>query len=309
MKGMIDMRKKMKIGPRVAIITSAMILAGTMAACGSTTGNTDNKTVSATVSDASMMDEDKEDQRDVADNKDSKENSSEEKTTSEKSTTEKQDGKLTTEKENSGKSDSKTDTTEKPGNSKPSATESKPATTQASNTKPSTTESKPATTQASNTKPSTTESKPGTTQAPSNTKPSTTESKPATTQHQTTQATTEAAREHSWVYSWKEKKENVKIADEYSYPEMAAALRCRDCGQASLASQWNNGTCPLCGRGGNYTTTSDMPTGNMITEPAIYQEKVVGYTCTIKCSRCGETRTFECDENMNGSINVSGKCK
>ena len=285
------MRKKMKIGPRVAIITSAMILAGTMAACGSTTGNTDNKTVSATVSDASMMDEDKEDQRDVADNKDTKENSSEEKTTSEKSTTEKQDGKLTTEKENSGKSDSKTDTTEKPGNSKPSATESKPATTQASNTKPSTTESKPATTQA-----------------PSNTKPSTTESKPATTQHQTTQATTEAAREHSWVYSWKEKKEKVKIADEYSYPEMAAANHCRACGQDSLARTWNGNNCPYCGEC-NYSTTSDMPTGNIITEPAIYQEKVVGYTCTIKCSRCGETRTFECDENMNGSINVSGKCK
>ena len=303
------MRKKMKIGPRVAIITSAMILAGTMAACGSTTGNTDNKTVSATVSDASMMDEDKEDQMDVADNKDSKENSSEEKTTSEKSTTEKQDGKVTTEKENSGKSDSKTDTSEKPGNSKPSATESKPVTAQASNTKPSATESKPATTQASNTKPSTTESKPGTTQAPSNTKPSTTESKPATTQHQTTQATTEAAREHSWVYSWKEKKEKVKIADEYTYPVMGAALRCRDCGQASLASTWNGQTCPICGGTSNYTTTSDLPTGEWITEPAIYQEKVVGYTCTIKCSRCGETRTFECDENMNGNINVSGKCK
>lgn len=294
------MRKKMKIGPRVAIITSAMILAGTMAACGSTTGNTDNKTVSATVSDASMMDEDKENQMDVADNKDSKENSSEEKTTSEKSTTEKQDGKVTTEKENSGKTDTKSDsktdtkadTTEKPGNSKPSATESKPATTQASNTKPSTTESKP-----------------GTTQAPSNTKPSTTESKPTTTQHQTTQATTEAAREHSWGYSWKEKKEKVKIADEYTYPVMGAALRCRDCGQASLASTWNGDTCPLCGESGNYTTTSDLPTGEWITEPAIYQEKVVGYTCTIKCSRCGETRTFECDENMNGNINVSGKCK
>ena len=281
------MRKRMKIGPRVAIITSAMILAGSMAACGNSTGNTDNKTVSATVSDASMMDENKEDQMDVADNKDS-----EERTTSEKSTTEKQDGKVTTEKENSGKTDSKADTTEKPGNSKPSATESKPSTTQASNTKPSTTESKP-----------------GTTQAPSNTKPSTTESKPATTQHQTTQATTEAAKDHSWVYSWKERTEKVKIADEWSYPEYAAANHCRDCGQDSLASTWNGQTCPLCGGTSNYGSAPDMPTGNMITEPAIYQEQVVGYTCTIKCSRCGETRTFECDANKNGNINTSGKCK
>lgn len=287
MKGMINMRKRMKIGPRVAIITSAMILAGSMAACGNSTGNTDNKTVSATVSDASMMDENKEDQMDVADNKDS-----EERTTSEKSTTEKQDGKVTTEKENSGKTDSKADTTEKPGNSKPSATESKPSTTQASNTKPSTTESKP-----------------GTTQAPSNTKPSTTESKPATTQHQTTQATTEAAKDHSWVYSWKERTEKVKIADEWSYPEYAAANHCRDCGQDSLASTWNGQTCPLCGGTSNYGSAPDMPTGNMITEPAIYQEQVVGYTCTIKCSRCGETRTFECDANKNGNINTSGKCK
>ena len=55
MKGMIDMRKKMKIGPRVAIITSAMILAGSMAACGNTK-DTDNKITTATVTDASVMD-------------------------------------------------------------------------------------------------------------------------------------------------------------------------------------------------------------------------------------------------------------
>ena len=223
--------KKMKIGPRVAIITSAMILAGSMAACGNT----------------------------------------------------------------------------KDTDSKPSTTESKPATTQAAGNKPSS--EKPSTTQAPSSKPSTTESKPTTTQAPSNIKPSTTESKPATTQHQTTQATTEAAKDHSWVYSWKEKKEKVKIADEWSYPEYAAARHCRDCGQDSLASTWDGTYCPICGNGSNWTTTSDMPTGNMITEPAIYQEQVVGYTCTIKCSRCGETRTFECDANKNGNINTSGKCK
>ena len=49
------MRKKMKIGPRVAIITSAMILAGSMAACGNTK-DTDNKITTATVTDASVMD-------------------------------------------------------------------------------------------------------------------------------------------------------------------------------------------------------------------------------------------------------------
>ena len=146
-------------------------------------------------------------------------------------------------------------------------------------------------------------------QAPSNTKPSTTESKPATTQHQTTQATTEAAKDHSWVYSWKEKKENVKIADEWSYPEYAAANHCRACGQDSLASTWDGQRCPICQHSGDYGSAPDMPTGNMITEPAIYQEQVVGYTCTIKCSRCGETRTFECDANKNGNINTSGKCK
>lgn len=288
MKGMIDMRKKMKIGPRVAIITSAMILAGSMAACGNTK-DTDNKITTATVTDASVMDGAENTSEDAADTE--KKDSAEEKTT-----TEGKDSKATTEQEASGKAD----TTEKPSNSKPSTTESKPATTQApSSNKPSTTESKP----------STTESKPTTTQAPSNTKPSTTESKPATTQHQTTQATTEAAKDHSWVYSWKEKKENVKIADEWSYPEYAAARHCRDCGTDSLVSQWNNGNCPNCGRGGNYGSAPDMPTGNTITEPAIYQEQVVGYTCTIKCSRCGETRTFECDANKNGNINTSGKCK
>lgn len=282
------MRKKMKIGPRVAIITSAMILAGSMAACGNTK-DTDNKITTATVTDASVMDGAENTSEDAADTE--KKDSAEEKTT-----TEGKDSKATTEQEASGKAD----TTEKPSNSKPSTTESKPATTQApSSNKPSTTESKP----------STTESKPTTTQAPSNTKPSTTESKPATTQHQTTQATTEAAKDHSWVYSWKEKKENVKIADEWSYPEYAAARHCRDCGTDSLVSQWNNGNCPNCGRGGNYGSAPDMPTGNTITEPAIYQEQVVGYTCTIKCSRCGETRTFECDANKNGNINTSGKCK
>ena len=282
------MRKKMKIGPRVAIITSAMILAGSMTACGNTK-DTDNKITTATVTDASVMDGAENTSEDAADTE--KKDSAEEKTT-----TEGKDSKATTEQEASGKAD----TTEKPSNSKPSTTESKPATTQApSSNKPSTTESKP----------STTESKPTTTQAPSNTKPSTTESKPATTQHQTTQATTEAAKDHSWVYSWKEKKENVKIADEWSYPEYAAARHCRDCGTDSLVSQWNNGNCPNCGRGGNYGSAPDMPTGNTITEPAIYQEQVVGYTCTIKCSRCGETRTFECDANKNGNINTSGKCK
>ena len=282
------MRKKMKIGPRVAIITSAMILAGSMAACGNTK-DTDNKITTATVTDASVMDGAENTSEDAADTE--KKDSAEENTT-----TEGKDSKATTEQEASGKAD----TTEKPSNSKPSTTESKPATTQApSSNKPSTTESKP----------STTESKPTTTQAPSNTKPSTTESKPATTQHQTTQATTEAAKDHSWVYSWKEKKENVKIADEWSYPEYAAARHCRDCGTDSLVSQWNNGNCPNCGRGGNYGSAPDMPTGNTITEPAIYQEQVVGYTCTIKCSRCGETRTFECDANKNGNINTSGKCK
>lgn len=282
MKGMIDMRKKMKIGPRVAIITSAMILAGSMAACGNTK-DTDNKITTATVTDASVMDESENTSEDAADTE--KKDSAEEKTT-----TEGKDSKATTEQEASGKAD----TTEKPSNSKPSTTESKPATTQApSSNKPSTTESKPSTTES---KPTITQA-PSTTQAPSNNKPS------------TTQTTTEAAKDHSWVYSWKEKKENVKIADEWSYPEMAPALRCRDCGQASLASTWNGDTCPLCGESGNYTTTSDMPTGNTITEPAIYQEQVVGYTCTIKCSRCGETRTFECDANKNGNINTSGKCK
>lgn len=282
------MRKKMKIGPRVAIITSAMILAGSMAACGNTK-DTDNKITTATVTDASVMDGAENTSEDAADTE--KKDSAEEKTT-----TEGKDSKATTEQEASGKAD----TTEKPSNSKPSTTESKPATTQApSSNKPSTTESKP----------STTESKPTTTQAPSNTKPSTTESKPATTQHQTTQATTEAAKDHSWVYSWKEKKENVKIADEWSYPEYAAARHCRDCGQDSLASTWNGQTCPLCGGTSNYGSAPDMPTGNMITEPAIYQEQAVGYTCTIKCSRCGETRTFECDANKNGNINTSGKCK
>lgn len=271
MKGMIDMRKKMKIGPRVAIITSAMILAGSMAACGNTK-DTDNKITTATVTDASVMDGAENTSEDAADTE--KKDSAEEKTT-----TEGKDSKATTEQEASGKAD----TTEKPSNSKPSTTESKPATTQApSSNKPSTTESKP----------STTESKPTTTQAPS-----------------TTQATTEAAKDHSWVYSWKEKKENVKIADEWSYPEYAAARHCRDCGQDSLASTWNGQTCPLCGGTSNYGSAPDMPTGNMITEPAIYQEQVVGYTCTIKCSRCGETRTFECDANKNGNINTSGKCK
>mgnify|MGYP000773365188 FL=1 len=101
----------------------------------------------------------------------------------------------------------------------------------------------------------------------------------------------------------------MKIADEWSYPEYAAARHCRDCGQDSLASTWNGQTCPLCGGTSNYGSAPDMPTGNMITEPAIYQEQVVGYTCTIKCSRCGETRTFECDANKNGNINTSGKCK
>lgn len=265
------MRKKMKIGPRVAIITSAMILAGSMAACGNTK-DTDNKITTATVTDASVMDGAENTSEDAADTE--KKDSAEEKTT-----TEGKDSKATTEQEASGKAD----TTEKPSNSKPSTTESKPATTQApSSNKPSTTESKP----------STTESKPTTTQAPS-----------------TTQATTEAAKDHSWVYSWKEKKENVKIADEWSYPEYAAARHCRDCGQDSLASTWNGQTCPLCGGTSNYGSAPDMPTGNMITEPAIYQEQVVGYTCTIKCSRCGETRTFECDANKNGNINTSGKCK
>ena len=101
----------------------------------------------------------------------------------------------------------------------------------------------------------------------------------------------------------------MKIADEWTYPEYAAANHCRDCGQDSLASTWNGQTCPLCGGYCNYGSAPDMPTGNMITEPAIYQEQVVGYTCTIKCSRCGETRTFECDANKNGNINTSGKCK
>ena len=276
------MKKRMKIGPRFAIITSAMILAGSMAACGNTK-DTDNKITTATVTDASVMDG----SDDVADKKGDA--STEDKTTSEKATTEKKNAEETTEQEASGKAD----TTEKPSNSKPSTTESKPATTQApSNNKPSTTESKPNTTES---KPTTTQV-PSTTQAPSNNKPS------------TTQTTTEAAKDHSWVYSWKEKKENVKIADEWSYPEMAAANHCRACGQDSLARTWNGNNCPYCGEC-NYSTTSDMPTGNMITEPAIYQEQVVGYTCTIKCSRCGETRTFECDANKNGNINTSGKCK
>lgn len=289
------MRKRVKIGSRIAIITSAMVLAGTMAACGNTK-DTDNKITTATVTDASVMDESENTSEDAADTE--KKDSAEEKTT-----TEGKDSKATTEQEASGKAD----TTEKPSNSKPSTTESKPATTQSAGNKPSS--EKPSTTQAPSSKPSTTESKPTTTQAPSNTKPSTTESKPATTQHQTTQATTEAAKDHSWVYSWKEKKENVKIADEWSYPEYAAARHCRDCGQDSLASTWNGQTCPLCGGTSNYGSAPDMPTGNMITEPAIYQEQVVGYTCTIKCSRCGETRTFECDANKNGNINTSGKCK
>ena len=101
----------------------------------------------------------------------------------------------------------------------------------------------------------------------------------------------------------------MKIADEWSYPEYAAANHCRACGQDSLASTWDGQRCPICQHSGDYGSAPDMPTGNMITEPAIYQEQVVGYTCTIKCSRCGETRTFECDANKNGNINTSGKCK
>ena len=289
MKGMIDMRKKMKIGPRVAIITSAMILAGSMAACGNTK-DTDNKITTATVTDASVMNGAENTSEDAADEKTSKKKddvSTKDQTTSTKTTTE-------------DKADSKKD-------DNTSTTESKPATTQAAGNKPSS--EKPSTTQAPSSKPSTTESKPTTTQAPSNTKPSTTESKPATTQHQTTQTTTEAAKDHSWVYSWKEKKENVKIADEWSYPEYAAANHCRACGQDSLASTWDGQRCPICQHSGDYGSAPDMPTGNTITEPAIYQEQVVGYTCTIKCSRCGETRTFECDANKNGNINTSGKCK
>lgn len=76
------MRKRMKIGPRVAIITSAMILAGSMAACGNTK-DTDNKITTATVTDASVMDE----SDDVADKKGDA--STEDKTISEKATTEK----------------------------------------------------------------------------------------------------------------------------------------------------------------------------------------------------------------------------
>lgn len=295
------MRKHMKIGPRVAIITSAMVLAGTMAACGNNNTNKDNP-VSATVSDASEMEEDAEvteDAKGTTEVADAKDSEKKEKATTEASKKDsKADDSTTESKKAEAKADSKTD----------SKAETKPSTTQApsnSGNSNSGGNSKPSTTQATTESPK--PSKPSTTQAPSNSGNSSSggNSKPSATQ-----STTEAPKkEHSWTTTWTPKMERVKIADEFTQPEYAPALRCRDCGQASLASTWNNGTCPICGRGGNYTTTSDLPTGNYITEPAVYEDQVVGYTLTLKCSNCGETRTFECDKNQNGNIDYSGYCK
>lgn len=295
------MRKHMKIGPRVAIITSAMVLAGTMAACGNNNTNKDNP-VSATVSDASEMEEDAEvteDAKGTTEVADAKDSEKKEKATTEASKKDsKADDSTTESKKAEAKADSKTD----------SKAETKPSTTQApsnSGNSNSGGNSKPSTTKATTESPKT--SKPSTTQAPSNSGNSSSggNSKPSTTQ-----ATTEAPKkEHSWTTTWTPKIERVKIADEFKQLEYGAARRCRDCGQASLASTWNGDICPICGEGGNYTTTSDLPTGNYITEPAVYEDQIVGYTLTLKCSSCGETRTFECDKNQNGNIDYSGYCK
>ena len=292
------MRKHMKIGPRVAIITSAMVLAGAMAACGNNNTNKDNP-VSATVSDASEMEEDAdvtEDAKGTTEVAAAKDSEKKEKATTEASKKEsKADDSTTESKKAEAKSDTKTDS------KSDSKTEAKPSTTQdpsnSGNSKPSTTQ---ATTESS--KPS----KPSTTQAPSN---SGNGSSGGNSKPNASQATTEAPKkEHSWTTSWTPKIERVKIADEWTHPKYSPAYKCRDCGQSSLARNWTNGNCPICGNGSNWTTTSDMEDGT-VTEPAVYEDQIVGYTLTLKCSNCGETRTFECDKNQNGNIDYSGYCK